>query len=343
MKSRGLFLVSLVVFIGFFGCSQRKSFVPERLEGSVTFNHFLPSGLERSNRNGLVLDNNDVITKEGKTLLKLRKHARFLNETQRYYVVMQDCQTIELIDKTTQATKKFNTSSCAISANIKDNFLAYVLIDNSYGVFDINTQEVLFNDRGASIIAIDSLNASPVFLETLVVFPTLDGQLVSVSLKSLKTERTVIVHSEKFFSNIIFLQVVDSKIFSATPKRLLSLIDGKQYDYEANIKDVKIHNGFLYVLTLEGKVVQLDFTMRVVNEALLPFAVLNAIVIVDNKLFTMERNGYLIEFDLGNFEYKVYTLQDILGKVLRNKIVFYDDKRIYYDKYYIDFSKVWKK
>ncbi|MCE3036406.1 hypothetical protein LW135_00975 [Helicobacter sp. faydin-H20] len=343
MRSKGLFFISLVVFLYFVGCSQRKPFVPERLQGSVTLKYLLPSELDWANRNGVVLKDGGVISGGGKTLLKLKEKEKFLNETQKFYIIAKDCNTIELIDKEKQVSKKIHTSNCAISANIKDNFLAYVLIDNSYGISNLNTGESLFNDRGASVIAINTLNASPVFLETLVVFPTLDGQLISVSLKTMKVERTTIVHSEKFFSNVIFLQSENNKIFSATPKKIISLVEGRQFDYEANIRDLKLHKGYLYVLTLDGRVVQLDATMRVINEVLLPYAVLSGIVIINEKLFTMEHRGYLIEVDLKSFDYNVYMLQDILGKVLRNKMLFYDDSRFYYYKYYIDFSKVWKK
>ncbi|CBG40158.1 hypothetical protein [Helicobacter mustelae] len=340
---RALLFIGIIAFLIFEGCSQRKDFVPKKISGSVTFNKVLPSELEWSSRNSVILKNGEVISKSGGTLLKLQKNSRLLNENDKYYMIMQDCQHIELIDKVTQKTKKFPTRSCAFSANMKDHFLAFVLIDNSYGIYDINTGEMIFSDRGSSAIAVDSLNASPAFLDTLVVFPTLDGQISGVSLRTKKLERTIIVHSEKFFSNVIFLDAADSRIFAATPKRLITLVGGRQFDYEANIRDVKLYNGYLYVLTLEGKILQLDATMRVVNELSLPFAVLSGIVIEKNKLYTMERLGYLIEVDLDDFQHKTYTLHDVLGKVPRNKIVFYNDSRIYYDRYYLDFSRKWKK
>ena len=331
---------ALVVFLG---CSQRKDFEPKEIAGSVVFNHFLYSDLDWTSRSGAMLKNGEVITQNGKTLLKLSPHSRIINETKDYYIIAKECQAIELIDKSTQEARTFPISTCLVSANIKRNFLAFVLRDNTYGILDTNKNEVVYSDRGASILAVDSLLASPVFLDTNVVFPTLDGQLAVVSLNSMKMQRVVIVHSEQFFSNVIFLQALEDKLLAATNKKLITLVDGKTFSYEGNIRDVKLHNDRVYLLTLEGKIIELDLTMRVLNEVELPFALLNGVVIVGDKLFSMERLGYLIELDLRDFTYKTYTLQSILGKVLGNGIVFYDDKRIYYDKYYLDFSKDWKR
>lgn len=343
MRVNYILVLSVIVFFYFNGCSQRKDFEPKQVKGSVVFNHFLTSELSWTSRNSAMLKNGDTITQNGKTLLKLKGEARIVQETQDYYILAKDCQHIEVINKATQESKDFTVSTCLVAGNIKDNFLAFVLNDNSYGIIDITKSSIVFSDRGSSIIAVNSLIAKPVFLDTNVVFPTLDGQLVVVSLRDLKVQRVVIVNSEQFFSNVIFLEAVDSKILTATPKKVMTLIDGKTFSYEGNINDVKFYKGNYYILTLEGKILELDSTLRILNEIELPFASLSAVVIFQDRLFTMERQGYLIEVDLKNFTYDVYSLQNVLGKVLGNGIVFYDEKRIYYDKYFLDFSKDWKK
>ncbi|WP_104697740.1 MULTISPECIES: hypothetical protein [unclassified Helicobacter] len=343
MRIYRILALGLAIFFYFNGCSQRKDFEPKQVSGSVTFNHFLTSELSWTSRNSAMLKNGEAITQSGKTLLKLKKESKIIQETQEYYILAKDCQHIEIINKTTQESTEFGVSTCLVAGNIKDNFLAFVLNDNSYGVIDITKKSIVFSDRGSSIIAVNSLIAKPVFLDTNVVFPTLDGQLVVVSLRDLKVQRVVIVNSEQFFSNVIFLEAEDSKILAATPKKIMTLVDGKTFSYEANVNDVKFYKGNYYVLTLEGKIIELDSTLRVLNEIELPFASLSAIVINQDNLFTMERQGYLIKVDLKDFSYDVYYLQNILGKVLGNGIVFYDDKRIYYDKYFLDFSKDWNK
>lgn len=325
------------------GCSQRKDFVPAHISGTITFNHFLKSPLETTSRTSAVLKNGDVFSLDGQTLLKLKNHARFINETDTYYIVSNDCRSVEIINKQTQESKTFPLSTCIVAGNIKDNFLAFVLRDNTYGILDMSSGETKMTERGVQIIAVDSLIAQPIFLDTTVVFPTLDGQISIVSLKTFKVERIVIVNSEQFFSNVIYLAKAQDTLVAATIKKVISLAGGHQYEYAASIRDIKVHNNSIYVLTLDGRIVQLDLTMRVLNEVQLPYALFSGIVITDNKLFTLERLGYLIVLDLQSFQYRVYTLRNILGKILNNKILFYDNQRVYYDKYYLDFSKDWQK
>lgn len=340
MRPIYLFICLLVLITG---CSQRKDFKPAHISGTITFNHFLKSPLESTTRTSAILKNGEVFSQNGQTLLKLKEHARFINETDLYYIIANDCQNVEIINKNTQESKSFSLSTCIVAGNIKDNFLAFVLRDNAYGVIDINTGESKITERGAQVIAVDSLIAQPLFLDTSVVFPTLDGQISLVSLKTFKVERVIIVNSEQFFSNIIYLEKVNDTLIAATTKKVIALNNGHQYEYSASIRDIKVNKDSIYILTLDGKIVQLDLTMRTLNEVELPYALFSGIIIVDGKLFTMERLGYLIVLDLQSFQYEVYTLRSILGKITNHKIVFYDDHRVYYDKYYLDFSKDWQK
>ncbi len=338
---------AVIIFIPIFfllisGCSQRKDFEPKRLSGTIVFNHFLNSPLKAVSRSGAVLENGEVFSHSGSTLLKLKEHASLINETQEYYIVANDCKNVELINKVTQESKTFPLPTCIIAGNIKNHLLAFVLRDNSYGLLDIQTGQEKFLERGAQIIAVDSLITPPIFLETTAIFPTLDGQIVVVSLRDFKVQRVVIVNSDQFFSNVIYLQHFKDVLVAATNKKILTLIHGKQYEYSANIRDLKLYKDSIFVLTLEGKIIQLDLTMRILNQVELPYALFSGLVISGDKLFTTERLGYLIELDLRNFSYKVYTLRSILGKILNHKVLFYDEKRIYHDRYYLDFSKDWK-
>ena len=340
---RYFFAILFGFLIFFSGCSQRKDFEPKHISGSIVFNHFLNADLDKTSRVSATLKNGEVFAQSGKTLLRLKKPSSFINETSDYYILAPDCQNIEVINKNNQKSQKFSVPTCVIAANIKDSYLAYVLLDNSYGIINMKTGETKLSDRNSQAIAVDSLIAQPLFLDTTVVFPMLDGQIVVASLNSFKIERVVIVNSEHFFSNVIYLDKKDNNLIAATSKKVIVLSDGKKFEYSANIRDLKFYKNSIYLLTLEGKIMQLDLTLRVVNEVELPYAIFSGIVITHNKLFTLERLGYLIVLDLDSFQYQVYTLRNILGKILDRKILFYDNHRIYYDRYYLDFLKDWQK
>ncbi|PAF48487.1 hypothetical protein BKH46_00830 [Helicobacter sp. 12S02634-8] len=331
------FAFALAVF--FVGCGSKKYFEPPITNGTLKFDHKLQDKIVSANRFGAVLDNGSVIDANGLTYLKINQQSTFLNETQDYYIIAQDCHHLELINKTTQQSTILTLPTCPLGASTKGDLLALVLADNSTNIYSIKTQEALFSQKGSPSIAINSLVAAPVFLDTLVVFPTLDGRLLVVDTKSYTPARNIIINSEKFFNNIIYLVIDDESMFAATSKRLVSIISGQEFSYDADIRDVLYQKPYLYVLTLEGQIIQLDKTLRELNKIKLPFATLNTIVITDNKLHTIENRGYLIEVDTINFAYKVFEVKGALGRMKLDKLNFYDKHRIYYDKYYFDFSK----
>ncbi|PAF42256.1 hypothetical protein [Helicobacter sp. 11S03491-1] len=338
IKNRNIYFALIVVFI-FIGCSPKKYFEPTQIDGRIQFDHRLPDKIEVSNRYGATLEDGIVISENGMTQLKINKNSLFLNESQNYYIVTSDCYHIKLIDKNTQESIIIPTSTCALSASIKFNQLAVILEDNSTNIYDIKTKDILFSQKGVSSIAINSLVAAPVFLDTLVVFPTLDGRLLVVDTKSFTPVRNIIINSEKFFNNVTYLVVDGENMFAATGKRLVAIISGQEFSYDGDIQDVLYHKPYVYILTLEGQIIQLDRTLREVNKIKLPFASLNAIVIVGDRLYSIEKRGYLIELDINNFDYRILEVKGSFGKMKLDKMNFYDKNNIYYDKYYFNFNK----
>ena len=269
----------------------------------------------------------------------------------------------------TQEQIKLKTQGCAISASLKGNLLAFVTTDNTSHIISLESStdfanvdlakdesadkdfensgensesyKSVFSQKGSAVLAVNQLIAAPLFLDSVVVFPTLDGRILVVSLQNYETQRNIIVSSEKFFNNIIYLQGDDVRIFAATPKKLISIVSGQQFSYQEDIKDITFANGYLYALTLEGKIAQLDHTLREVNTKKFEYASLEGMSVANNVLYTYEKNGsFIIALDLENFSHKVYQAQDTFGKMMSNKIHFYTKNIFYYNRYYFDFAKI---
>ena len=202
-------------------------------------------------------------------------------------------------------------------------------------------QELVFSQKGSAVLAVNQLIAAPLFLDSLVVFPTLDGRILVVSTQNYETQRNIIVSSEKFFNNIIYLQGDDLRIFAATPKKLISIVSAQQFSYAEELKDIVFYNGYLYALTLEGKIAQLDHTLREVNTKKFEYASLEGMAFSNNTLYTYEKNGsFIIALNVDDFTHKVYQAQDSFGKMLGNKLNFYTKNIFYYNRYYFDFAKI---
>ncbi|WP_237015023.1 plasminogen-binding protein pgbA C-terminal domain-containing protein [Helicobacter pylori] len=310
--------------------------------------------------------------------------SSFLNESQGFFILAQDC--LNKIDKKTSKSKVAKTEETelklkgveaevqdkvchqvelisnnpnasqqsiiipletfALSASVKGNLLAVVLADNSANLYDITSQKLLFSEKGSPSTTINSLMAMPIFMDTVVVFPMLDGRLLVVDYVHGNPTpiRNIVISSDKFFNNITYLIVDGNNMIASTGKRILSVVSGQEFNYDGDIIDLLYDKGTLYVLTLDGQILQMDKSLRELNSVKLPFASLNTIVLNHNKLYSLEKRGYVIEVDLNDFNsYNVYKTPTIgsfkfFSSNRLDKGVFYDKNRVYYDRYYLDYN-----
>ncbi len=310
--------------------------------------------------------------------------SSFLNESQGFFILAQDC--LNKIDKKTSKSKAAKTEETelklkgveaevqdkvchqvelisnnpnasqqsivipletfALSASVKGNLLAVVLADNSANLYDITSQKLLFSEKGSPSTTINSLMAMPIFMDTVVVFPMLDGRLLVVDYVHGNPTpiRNIVISSDKFFNNITYLIVDGNNMIASTGKRILSVVSGQEFNYDGDIVDLLYDKGTLYVLTLDGQILQMDKSLRELNSVKLPFASLNTIVLNHNKLYSLEKRGYVVEVDLNDFDsYNVYKTPTIgsfkfFSSNRLDKGVFYDKNRVYYDRYYLDYN-----
>ncbi len=310
--------------------------------------------------------------------------SSFLNESQGFFILVQDClnkidkktskskvakteetelklkgveaevqdkvcHQVELISNNPNASQKsiiIPLETFALSASVKGNLLAVVLADNSANLYDITSQKLLFSEKGSPSTTINSLMAMPIFMDTVVVFPMLDGRLLVVDYVHGNPTpiRNIVISSDKFFNNITYLIVDGNNMIASTGKRILSVVSGQEFNYDGDIVDLLYDKGTLYVLTLDGQILQMDKSLRELNSVKLPFASLNTIVLNHNKLYSLEKRGYVIEVDLNDFNsYNVYKTPTIgsfkfFSSNRLDKGVFYDKNRVYYDRYYLDYN-----
>ncbi|UOR38571.1 plasmid stabilization protein [Helicobacter pylori] len=259
------------------------------------------------------------------------------------------CHQVELISSNPNASQKsiiIPLETFALSASVKGNLLAVVLADNSANLYDITSQKLLFSEKGSPSTTINSLMAMPIFMDTVVVFPMLDGRLLVVDYVHGNPTpiRNIVISSDKFFNNITYLIVDGNNMIASTGKRILSVVSGQEFNYDGDIVDLLYDKGTLYVLTLDGQILQMDKSLRELNSVKLPFASLNTIVLNHNKLYSLEKRGYVIEVDLNDFSsYNVYKTPTIgsfkfFSSNRLDKGVFYDKNRVYYDRYYLDYN-----
>lgn len=294
----------------------------------MRFDGGLDSQIKMSSREGAVLRDGKLLTyADGLTPLILEKNYKFLVQQGDKYVIQKECGDILIIqgDKTNIQTIPY--AQCVLSADFKEDKLAMVLIDNTLVYYDVSKQQEIFSQKYPSVLAINAYLASPFIDSECVVFPDLEGKILVYSKTQNKIIKDILVSSDKFFNNVIYVYVQNKYLLAATAKRVSAVIDDKSFKYDVDLRDVLFHNNRVYVLSVEGEIIELDHTLKVLRKVQLPFAILSGIIVRNNSLFTLEKGGYLIELDLENFTPLVYK-----HNLKKKQKFFYNQDTFFYDK-----------
>ena len=335
-----IFLIFVAII--FVGCNSRKNFKPEVIAGNASFNGKLEKPMVMSNSVSAKLKNNEVITSFGRLILEDSQNLIYIDST--HALVARGCSALEIFDikhsngvLQKQLKDSIALESCLVSASIKDDLIAGVSGDNTIFLYNLDSKDYVMKERGEVIYAIYSSVANPVFLDTVVIFPTLDGRLNTIDLKSFKSVRNVIVNTDKFLNNIIYLKVIKDSLVSATQKRIYTLVAGESYSKDLEIRDLYFDGDYIYVLALDGTIYQFDKTLGIVRSVKLTFAILNGILIKDNFLYTFDSSGkFLVKLSLKDFSYEVFKVRFGGNGSSKNILVFYTDRILYINKRLFD-------
>jgi len=334
MKFLNLVLVSLITLLIFSGCgTKRQYFEPKDVSYAISYDGILPSSIIDVTRSGATLENGQVITSKGLQNIKLPKGFSFLGDDNGKYLATSKCGELIVVDSSSKIIyrKKFDTA--VASADIKKSRIAIILASNRALLVDMNTDKYIMNVQGDAIYAVDSRIAAPYFLNSLIIYPTLDGKLLIVDGKSGKVIRSVVVSNEKFFGNIIYLGVLGDRLVAATKKRVISISPKSMGILDEDVKDVIVLKNRVFVFTKDGSVILCDADLKVLKRRKFPFAVF-AGVIYGNFVYMIERGGYLIATDIDLISTNVYKMPDNIDSFL-----FFTKDTLYYQNKYFKLSQ----
>ena len=348
METGGLALVLLILLtLILLGCEGQKNFEPSALKGKISFNEKLDAKLVASDRYSARFKDGLVLTQDSRWVeLEANEELLFINDSE--VILTAGCKGISIVSLMEgdgggalgldrESSLFVETQNCVVSASKRDNLVAGVMADNTSFIYDLDSKKIVFREKGESIYAISSLNSQPLFLDTLVVFPTLDGRLSTVDLKEFKVVKNIIISTEKFLGNVIYLKIQGDELVAATHKRLYTLIRGESHSMDVEIRDLRFDGKFIYVLSLNGIIYKLDKNLTIEKQVKLPYASLNALVMRDGFMYTFEnRGGFLVKLDLLSFDYEVFKLKSSSSS---RATVFYTDDGLYIDKKLLDFTK----
>jgi len=334
MRSLSLLLLAAAALL-FAGCSSTQYFEPEQTFSASQATSVYGSKIIDRSRDGATLQNAQYIGKKGVQHINLGEGYRFLSENT-VYVLAGDAEgKLKIINKKSgKVLRTVDLEVPIVSASIHNGTVAYILNNNAFGIYRISGDKKVMENRSEITYAIDTRAASPMFIDSLVIMPMLDGKLVIMDSRDPVDAKVIYLSSDKIFNNVIFLSRMGDTLVAATPKKLITVgVDG-QMEYRANISDVAVSGNAIYLFSKEGEVVKLSRMLKELAVKKFNYAHFAAATAFGGKVYALDQKGALIVLSSDLKKYKIYDIGEVESPV------FISGSRLYKDGKVINLSKL---
>ena len=271
-----------------------------------------------------------VLTTNGVVNVDINSSYRLISQSDDWIISASIDGNVSLVStKDTSVIKTINLKKTVAGASVQGNELAVIFADNEIAIYDLNTKAILFKEQGAKYIATDSRIVNPYFMKGLVLFATLDGKVIFINDATKKRLRTAIVSSAEYFNNVLSLHVLDNKIIATTGYTILAIAE-KELRAKYEIRNIAYGKKDIYIATKQGEVIALTPDLQVVSKVKFPFAHFYGMLSDKDKLYILEKEGYMIVINKKTFDYSVHEVNfDSDGFVfIGNKKFFINDMTI---------------
>ncbi|WP_294965681.1 hypothetical protein [Sulfurimonas sp.] len=330
-KSCLLFAVILTLL--FAGCSSKEVYEPKLVKADWEFYGDSTEKIVDVSSDVAMLESRKVLLKDRLIDTTIQESYRLLGSSDGWVLssTIDGELIIDFIDDASMK-KKFNLKKTIAGASIKDDILAVLFSDNEMALYSISEKSLLVKVQGTTPVVVDSRIVNPYFMNDLVLFLTLDGKIVIVNSKLKKKLRTTIVSSEDNFNNIIYFNVIDNKLIAATGSKILSMAT-KEIRVNYEVRNMAYSGKNIFITTKQGEVISLTPDLQVNAKVKFPFAHFLGLIIHDDKIYVLEKEGYLIEITKDLLEYNVYEVD------IEDGYIFVADKMFYIDDEYISLEQ----
>ena len=317
-----LLLASTVAALTLSGCGSRQYYSPEQTHSASSAN--MGDSIVHYSRDGATLASGNVLTKNQMVKLKLEKGFHFINNAKNVAITADSQGNCNIVSaKGTVASAKF--PKALVAGTIIGKYLVYVLQDNHFGVYNFETKSVAYNNKSEKAYAIDTRIANPLHIDNLAVIPTLDGKLVILDLSTLKVSKEMYVSTEKSLNNVIFLGRLKNTLIAATPNKVLSISNKGKKELDKAVSEVLIDKDAVFVFAKDGKILQVNDELAINSEKKFKFAHFSVATVYDDKVYALDKQGYLVVSNKSFSKHKVYNVSEVEG------YAFVSNGKIYYD------------
>jgi len=307
------YIFSLVFITLLFGCSSKNIFEPKTVAGNANYTGSVVTKIVDTTRDGATLADGRVITKNSGLIEvgRLPKGFRYISENSSSIVAADIYGDVYIISKSDfSVLNKLKFDSQILSASLKNNLLAMVDAKNNILLYDLSSSKLVYKEKLHEAVAIDTRLANPLFLNDLIIYPTLDGRLLVMNIYQKRVLRDIAISDDDIFNNVIFLGVYNDTLIAATRTKVISVTTSNIKNIKIGVKDIIYDMGKVYVFTKDGRVLLLTNTLQKIKELKLKNAIFSAVFASSNKIYAVEKGGYLIEIEKDLSSYRVKKLSD---------------------------------
>ena len=286
-------LITFTLLTIFVGCSSKQYFEPKNISGSYNENKKeVPSEIKTFNADGATLKNYKFITFDGVSKNILPSGYKFLNKVDGKILASNKKGNLLIDTKNNIIFFKQNI----IAASIRDNLVALVFEDNSFAIYDLENKKFKFKEYSKISFTNNIKIANPIFLDDIVLFPSLNGKLVIANSNTFKLVKTISIDPDNQINNVIYLKVIGNTMVAATSNKILILGNDIFSVKSYSINNVVSDDKYIYISTIEGNLVKLNLSLDKLASKKFKFAKFYTLGI-GKSLYALESQGYLIKID----------------------------------------------
>jgi len=316
-------LASSLFILLFSACSTKEVYKPQVVDTDWEKYESSKSEIIDVASNVALLENREVLSKSALYNVNIAPTQRVLANSDDWILSASIDGNLTLISKTDVTLQEnFDLKKTVASANVQGDVLAVLFADNETALYDVTSKALLYKEQGGKVTVVDSRIVAPYFMKELVLFSTLDGKVIIVNTTLKKRLRTVIVSSEDNFNNIIYANMLDNKIIAATSYKILSMSQ-KDVRVKYEIRNVTNDENNIFITTKQGEVLSLTPDLQVNSKIKLPFAHFLGMISNKDKLYILEKEGYMIVVDKASFNYTVHEVDIDDGFIFVGDTMFY--------------------
>lgn len=318
-------LATLIGLLFLSGCSSKKVFEPKNVEKSWENYGDLDASIIDVTSDLALLENRKVLSKKEALDVEIAPSFRLIGSSDGW-IISADMDGNVTLDFIAQSSlqEKFHLKKTVAGASVQDDILAVLFADNEMALYSISSKELLFKEQGHPPLIVDSRIVSPYFMKDLVLFLTLDGKIVIVNSSLKKKLRTVIVSSAEHFNNIIYFDLIDDKLIAASAHTLLSMAQ-KEVRVNHEIRSIVYDGRDIFIATKQGEIISLTPDLQLNAKVKFPFAHFLGLIHYNDKIYALEKEGYLIELQKDLLSYEIYKADVQEGYAFSGERIFYAD------------------